>query len=259
MANILVNSLDHLSATAFYRTWGVFKYINKTKEVEIEAYEMPKKLDWRIIQGCDIAYFERPYAQDDLNKVLMFKRLGVPVWIDYDDNLFDIQIENPAFQFYPKACHPIIKQICGLADKVTVSTDNLVNHYGKAEVIRNALPKDMINNELKDKQDPYIVWRGGLSHEGDIYSQWDAIRQLTEKYQVLFLGATPNFIKYESKFNQNIKIVPPMTLENYFAMLMTMHPKCFIVPLTDNEFNKGKSNIAGLEALITGAMCVAPD
>lgn len=264
MVKLLVNSLDHLSATAFYRTWGVFKYINSlevTTDLKIDAFEMPRKVDWRTIQGTDIAYFERPFSSECFEKILKFKRLGVPIWIDYDDNLFCLQVDNPAFEFYPPKCHDIVKKCVELADVVTVSTDNLAKHYPSknTRVIRNALPPEMLNNPLKKEQDDYIVWRGGMSHEGDIYAYWDQIKELTKKWQVLFLGATPNFIKYESKKNQNIKIIPPMSLDNYLATLFTLHPKCFIVPLDDNEFNKGKSNIAGLEALITGAMTVCPD
>jgi len=264
MVSLLVSSQDHLSATAFYRTWGVFKYINsmsKTTGVEIEAYQMPKKMDWRVIQTTDIAYFERPFTLDDLNRMSMLKQLGVPLWVDYDDNLMEIQVDNPAHQFYQGKTKEIVKECLSLADILTVSTSNLLKHYPhkNSKVIRNALPRELINRPLKKEQDNYVSWRGGMSHEGDIYCYWDQIKELTKDYMVMFLGATPNFIKYESKKNHNIKIVPPMSLENYFATLMNIHPKAFIVPLDDNEFNKGKSNIAALEALVTGAIAVTPD
>ena len=263
MVKLLVASQDHLSATAYYRTWGVFKYINslsKSTGIQIEAYQMPKKLDWRTIQDSDIVYFERPFMPEDLNKIGMLKKMGVPVWVDYDDNLYDIQADNPAYEYYPKRIHPIIKECVELADVVTVSTDNLAKHYASknTKVIRNALPKELLNRPLKKEQDNYIVWRGGMSHEGDVYCYWDEIKALLKRFQVMFLGATPNFIKYEAKKNHNIKIIPPMPLENYLTTLFSISPKAFIVPLDDNEFNKGKSNIAALEALVTGAMAVTP-
>lgn len=233
--------------------------MSKETEIEIRPFELPKKLDWRTIQDMDIAYFERPHSRKDVEDMVHLKRQGVPIWADYDDNLFDIQPENPAFTYYGDKEKEGVHKACQVADIVTVSTQALVDVYRKdAIVVRNALRADLLNLPIKPR-DNYIVWRGGLSHSGDLYEHWEQVKGLSKDYQILLLGGVPDFAKYEAKTNQNLKIVPPMRLEDYFHFLHTISPKCFIVPLSDNKFNHGKSNIAYLEALMTGAMTVAPD
>jgi hypothetical protein len=48
------------------------------------------------------------------------------------------------------------------------------------------------------------------------------------------------------------------TCANYLARLSQIAPRYGIVPLTDNAFNRSKSNIAWLEMTWAGAVCLVP-
>jgi hypothetical protein len=52
---------------------------------------------------------------------------------------------------------------------------------------------------------------------------------------------------------------PSLDAIKFFSVLKAIKPKINVVPLHDNPFNLGKSNIAWLEATYAGAVTLAPD
>ena len=50
-------------------------------------------------------------------------------------------------------------------------------------------------------------------------------------------------------------IVSPLDIVSYFKTLAQLKPSAVVVPLDDNVFNTSKSNVAMIEANMSGAIC----
>jgi hypothetical protein len=201
----------------------------------------------------------------------MASERGIPVIVDYDDNLFNVQDENPTFEIYSnKNSHENIRKIVRLSTVCTVTNAHLKHVLmreakidgTKIEIIPNAhndyhfkrqfrLPKDKSN---------LIFWRGSKTHDKDLAEYAKEIVQVSRENPEVtfaFLGSNPWFVKNGMNSSQYIfyRGVDPY---DYFKAVATLAPVGFQVPLHENEFNKSKSNIALLEAAYFGSTCLVP-
>jgi hypothetical protein len=76
----------------------------------------------------------------------------------------------------------------------------------------------------------------------------------------MFLGYDPWYMRAGEEAKKRISFQPYNT--DYFGFMgqfKRMKPWTHIVPLTDNPFNRAKSNISALEAIYAGAIPIVPD
>lgn len=258
-------------ATAFYRTIGPLNYAYKNN-LGI-TYEALTSVTYPCLSRYDVILVQRPSLDSELKLIEYCKKIpNLKVWVDFDDDVFHVPSENPSYELYNReATKKVVARSLYLADKITVSTKALKNVFtsflhktdwqGEILLSPNALPMHLLK-EPKDKinREDLIVWRGGGSHVKDLLDYKDIIAESHKKYpdfSWLFIGLKPWFlvdIIPESK----LLYQPPMEILDYFNMIYTIKPKAFFVALTDNIFNKSKSNIAALEAFYAGASCIAP-
>ena len=217
------------------------------------------QMTWSLFSQYDIVFLQGRGDQIGLSKYL--KEMRIPVWIDYDDNLFEIpQANSRAFDAY--MTDPTIKnnliELGKIADVVTVSTKALKSVYDylnkDVRVINNALPFNLVGKPQEGKTSQSIMWRGGDSHRMDLRVYEAQILQNMNKYQewdFVFAGYNPwQFVA------KNKKYIKPQDPIIYFNWMKNFAPRAMQIPLVNDFFNQCKSNIAALEGTFAGAVCL---
>lgn len=204
---------------------------------------------------------QRPIGDAHMHIAMRCRRLGVPLWIDYDDLLSEVPDDNKTHQMYEGAKHTLNK-ILDHATIITTSTRLLAEKLAelggnKYMVIPNAL--DPMFGKIQFPSDgDGVAWRGSYLHERDLLSVRQGIFAAWKKCgkPFTFMGMNPWFL---SDIGMKFSSMQYGDIVEYFGMLMQRHWRVFFVALHDSEFNRCKSAIAYIEATFAGAAVVAPD
>lgn len=244
---ILLYTPQPTDATSLYRAYGVWPFI---PGVEIVPYR-GESVTWPDVIDIDLAYFHRPFLPGMFQIVDYLKRMKIPVWVDFDDNMVEIpKYLNIRGTYDAK----IIRQFIEMADIVTVTTEELAKVYGRGDVVPNALNPQILSPR-KPATKKRILWRGSHSHAADLYHFREPIKQLMADFPdwtFVWFGMHPVWTD-EGIFIQG---TDPFY---YFDKLQEISAKIAIVPLIDDSFNRCKSNIAELELSWMGATVITPD
>ena len=263
MIKILIQTPIRYDATSLYRVWGALIPLSK-KYREIQLIPFEKGADWTVIMQADILFVQRPYQKDALILINYAKQMNVKVWVDYDDNLFEIPSSFEFAKLYNNTAKQIMEACIMMADIVTFSTNNLneyiskrlldnYNYQLKAHVINNGVN---INTPIKRKQTNKILWRGSATHVDDIRHYRELITNVGNKYGLTTFGydCVSGRPHLNIKGSKHIQPVDPIV---YYDVIKTIECGIIIVPLIDNYLNQAKSNIAWLEATLSGMVCYA--
>lgn len=257
-------------ATSFYRGLGPLTHLKKHHDIE---FRLDAKWNWATVAADDAVFMQRPYSSNHVEMIEMAKLQRKKVWVDYDDDLFNVPTDNPAYNLYGKKdIQSNVAKCLVLADQVTVSTKQLKNMLAnpgrvpeeKITVIPNALATHILPprtpNKLKSR---FALWRGTDTHQRDLMSHCreliDLVNNKSDKWTWHFLGYNPWFVTGSVKEDKTCFFSQQLDLMEYHKFLQTTNPALMFVPLHANVFNLSKSNIAWLEAVYAGAMCVGPD
>lgn len=263
MTNIATFFPNPNDATSFYRGAGPFGALRKLDET-INC-QFISEVNWSALKFVDIMFLQRPWTPTYRRLAQVAKRNSIPLWIDFDDDLFNVPSWNPAHIHYsPQENQDSIRLILSLADVVTVTTPKLKELYAPYNdniiVIPNAWDDYMfpwIKKETKEFN-KLITWRGSNTHRKDLNLASAAAITLNKKYDFtwMFLGDSPWFADFMKP--ELLKLVPSMDIIDYFHFIKDVKPGIFIVPLKQCEFNESKSAIAFYEATYAGAITLAP-
>ncbi len=275
-AKILVVSPKGFSPKRHYRGEGVMDRLPLLDpEIEI-LYPRSDEL-WKDLLRCDIVYMFHciePFHMEVMKQCL---NMRIPLWYDCDDNLFEIPKDNPASQTITR---PLIENhlfMLRQADVISVTVEYLADLIqGKAGkrpiVIPNAIDDYVFNDwdTFPEPDDNCMAWRGGASHEGDLLDAteeiWKFLEKTESKKYIQFMGYYPWWI--EKGFPWRPKNFEGRTehtpyIYNHYEYLLAyknqIKPWAQFVPLSDNPFNRGKSNIAALEAAYAGVLPIVPN
>lgn len=271
--NLYVLIPNATDGTSLYRGWGP---LSKLKEVMPEvSFIVSERVDWSILINCDAAFLQRPFTDAHLKVCQMIKNMNIPLWVDYDDDLFCVPRSNPTFENYSTDETRLrVATILGLADHVSVSTKQLATAYNRireknnksnCEIIPNALDLKLFpETEERTKQRHRLaVWRGSATHDEDLMEYEQELVQAAKKFpDVLFqfigkpFWGTVQNMKQNAKNVQSAKGVDPI---EYFTVMRKIQPLAMFVPLKETPFNLSKSNIAWLEGTYAGAVSLVPD
>lgn len=255
--------------TSWYRAMGPFTHLNKQIH-DLDLIFAVDTLNDIDVLNSDIVFMQRPFLPQHLQAARVIKKMNRPLWLDYDDNLFAVPTDNPTYGMYgSQRGQSDLKEIMSLADVITVSTDHLRQKILEVNpmviTIPNALDEITLGfrehrHTLREK---IIVWRGSASHERDLRSVADQIIDISndqkfEEWTWYFIGYNPWFIT-DKMPKKNVVIMPQKSFLEYFHVLNALNSAIHIVPLDKNEFNLSKSNIAWMEAMFAGGICIAPD
>lgn len=261
MIKVLVVQADGLDASAFYRSAP----FSKLKGVEVT---FSNTINWATLYDKEIVIVPRPHTPNLLSVVEYAKTCKKKIIIDTDDDLFNVPETNPSY----KVLMSPIAQECyiaslKLADIVITSTESI-----KQEILKRVPGADVrvilnsVDDELFDltpsfhTRERIICVRGGGSHSADIEAYKGAILQLIQdypEYKWAMMGYCPKWIA-DALPDDRLMVFQYTDLMKYFETLMELKPEIMIVPLEDNVFNKGKSNIAWIEGTLAGSIVIGP-
>jgi hypothetical protein len=263
MAEILFLTVESADTCSFYRSAGVLKDLRRKTDHNITLMQMNQApMNWSFLTQFDAVMYQRPFSKDCLNICGYLKQCGIKLWLDYDDNLFALNPENPTYALYNNPeTQTNIKNMLGLADAVSVPTEYLRQAYSEFNkniyVVPNAFHDTLFTRPEVKPRTNNVIWRGPEAHIFDLMSHSKELNQITKdfpEWRFMFAGFSPWFL---SETN-NKGHIPSMDIVMYMKMLFDMAPSCLHVPLADNSFNRCKSNIAYLEGSYAGAVCVCP-
>jgi hypothetical protein len=259
---------DVLDGTSFYRGIGPLSHLKRKSVLNINLV-VASTINWSVILPADIVFMQRPYSGEHVQVAEMAKMQSKPLWIDYDDDLFSVGVDNPSHPMYGnKNIQHNVKTLIGMADVVTASTEHLANKLRtlnpKVTVINNALDLSLFKyrkpNEENKQKNELVMWRGSPTHVKDVLSVANQILQIhDERPDTIFefVGDRMFLVTEQMKANQFVH-TPWKDCLSYQHHIYSRAPKAFIVPLMFSEFNRSKSNISMLEATFAGALTIAP-
>lgn len=246
-------------ACSYYRSVGPF---SKLKGV---SFELLEKGNWVNYSSIDVLYLERPVLPAFIEGMRMAKNFNIPIWIDFDDDLFSVPKYNPAYNFYskPETLGTVVQAV-QLADVVTVTTPSLVKVLSKynSNVVEVPNAWNNYNFPLVDNfsNKKVVNWRGSATHRNDLLEHKEALLSAVNKKQDwkwCFIGKEhwmiSDFVPESQKLTYD-----EMDIIQYFNTMYHLNPGIQVVPLKVNTFNESKSNIAWLEGCVAGAVTVAP-
>lgn len=233
-----------------------------------------KDYNWSSLCLGDGLFLQRPYNRDHKTVVSMAKAQGLPIWLDYDDDLFSVPTDNPSYRIYGDPdVQKNIASIISMADVITVSTEALKQKLTRLHdeilkktdcdirVVPNALMTNIIQGQPNfGKRNPLIFWRGSSTHHRDVMSVSKEILKVHSEFKEFtwhFIGDRLWFLTDYMKHEETLVSEPLDTIE-YFDHIQKIAPLVIIVPLNDSQFNQCKSNIAWIEGTYAGALTIAP-
>lgn len=259
-------------ATSLYRAIGPFQGLAKTLEGKVSFTEL-KEISWHTLGFYDGFFMQRPYSSTHVEVLNKVKKLGFPIWLDYDDDLLSVPIENPAHETYsdPEITKNFLTCL-SLATIVTVSTQTLFDKFKNVcSVLKNPPQFVLIPNAFNDflfqkkdkskiEKEKIIMWRGSTTHLGDLTEIKASVKEVHKKfpdYTWLFIGQKPLMFKDVIAPTRLLHVKSQEPID-YMDLLNNIAPEIAMVPLTISPFNRAKSDIAWQEATLAGAITLAP-
>lgn len=263
MTKILIITPHKRNCNSWWRSVGPFQHLEKMTDREIQIDVVEENFTWDVMCRYDIIFFHRPFRPDHLEGLQVAKQQNIPVWVDYDDWLFELPKWNSCAGLYSNTqIKMIMSSFLACADLVTCSTRELQTRFmkvnGRVIVLPNADRPDLFpyRTEEQTPRNDIFFWRGTDTHDGDLESVFQALTMLPKP--TYFLGS-PLWRVIDSMPEGSVKVMGEQDTFQYFKYIHDLKPKVMLFPLADNTFNRCKSNIAYLEAIHAGAICVAPN
>lgn len=282
--------------TSFYRAAGPLQALELASGGNLRL-ETGGMINWVYLRGVDAVFMQRPFTSDHMKIMSMCKMQGKPIWIDYDDDLYTVPLQNPTHKLYsPKKIQNNITSLLAQADFVSVSTPALQlklqkilervasaaenaevpkRHFNpeKIVVIPNAYDAELFGYSARRWNQPLsdaslcAMWRGSHTHDADLsaytFPLTEAFARGGGNWTLNFVGSpwwgTIKTLEEGGVPAERVIITPPLDPIEYFQFLNHIRPAFVFVPLLDDAFNRAKSNIAWIEASHAGAMTLAPD
>lgn len=260
MKKILILTQFDNDATYYYRQLPLFQLNNPGIEVKRKPYH--GDIAYSFFEDFTHLFLERPSGNHDLDVIKLAKQLGLKIITDWDDDCLHVDNLNPMWHHYKNAKATIMECLV-LSDEVWVSTKSLKKAYSmlnvNIHVIPNCLNDDIhkVENKRSFNADTRkATWRGGQSHESDVYTPGiteSLLKSINnhENWAFQFIGC--RFIYLEMRCGKNYFPVMNMPLLQYFDYLNEQNPNLIFHPLQSTRFNESKSNIAFIEATYVGA------
>lgn len=241
---------------------GIEKY-KDAKEFTDEELENATKFlgQYDIVWS---SYF--PDATPYLLLKVVHDRYGTKFVMDADDDLFHVNEDNP---FWTKVGHEQVHQMQNMikdVDYLTTTTERLADVFRArrdqdietVKVLPNYMPDDYKHPKFDNSPNIVIGYFGGASHFSDLNLTHvtQAIKRLMRKdrnihFKTINMPMAMNTPKSRTHFEDGKRGEGWIT-----DVFPTLKMDICIIPVINNIFNQGKSNIKWMEATRMGAATV---
>lgn len=234
---------------------------------------------------CDIFIFQR-YMEGFYSLMKYCKSLGKKVIYETDDLDIYISRENPLYNAYMIGnVMEQIKNMLSIADVVTVTTENMKKELSifndNIVVLRNKIDFGMTMwNCMKKKNERInIMWAGGSTHYYDLQLIKMAIAEVCRRFEKVYFclggytkggkrikyyedketgivnimeeelerGVWDDLVdEFRSLIGDKLIVYPALPIDRYGELYKDAD--IVVIPLKDNKFSRGKSELKVLEA-----------
>ena len=216
----------------------------------------------------DIFVFQRVFSPAVVMAMKYLRSIGKIVVEDMDDNFLSIPRDNPAWMW----THPanpqkqdtrIMKESFRVSNYLTVTTNRLKVRFAQfnenIEILPNYIDISQYPEIKREKKNDVVIgWCGSITHVEDLRIAVEPLKRLLERYKFvkLAIGGDKKVFDYFKTVPERQKIfLESVSMEEYPKMVANFD--IGIVPLVDNEFNAGKSDIKGKEMMACSMPVVA--
>jgi hypothetical protein len=265
MKTLLYVSASATDSVSWYRGLGALANLRRMcPQLNII---ISKHYSWTTLNMCDGIYMQRPVGEEELEILKMAKMIGRKVWIDHDDDLFNIPTDNMAGAYFQgDKIRQRIVDIAHWADIVSVQSEYLKKWYSEYNknitVIENAMDVELFKfrTDIPPKRNKVVMWRGSMTHHRDVDTVRVEILDLVKKHPDWMWAFLGDSLWFLSDYIPHDKLIlkPAQDVVVYHNFIHQLAPSVVMVPLHDSQFNRNKSNIAWMEASFAGARTVAP-
>lgn len=268
MIKINAHIPEKADGTSWYRGAGpLLALAHANRDLQITFYAHGDAVDWPELADTDVAILQRPFSAKCAEFFGICDLFRAKCIMDWDDNFGSIHPSNPtAFLYKDQNIKNIVKGLRQKMDACWTTTQHLADSIDqdaggkKTVVVPNAWP-DMWFDFAEPGDNNLICWRGGSSHTGDLLEFAPAMGRVCGKFPLwewLAMG-DPGWPILEHIPETKLRHQQWAHAPLYFKNLLARQPAIVIAPLQDTAFNRSKSNIAWMEAVAAGAVCVCPD
>lgn len=241
---------------------GIEKYKDKSEFTQEELEKAANYLgQYDIIWS---SYFPDPTPY--LLMKVIHDKFGTKFVMDADDDLFHVNEDNP---FWTKVGHKQVHQMQNMIKDVswlTTTTERLADTFrarreqdiNTVKVLPNYIPDDYQHPPLNNGDKVVIGYFGGASHFSDLNLTHctQAIKRLMRKhrnvhFKSINMPMAMNTPKARTHFEDGMRGEKWIT-----DMFPTLNMDICVIPVINNIFNEGKSNIKWMESTRTGAATV---
>jgi len=189
----------------------------------------------------DIVFMQTVAQAKVLPMLSRLKKNHITLILNIDDDYFN---NNGTGSFYiPKADKDTIRQAMEYADNICVSTPELALAYGqqRCSVIENYIDTSLYNSKKLVHDKFTIGWFGTVNHLYDLEIIGGAVPDDVRLVIAGFPEATTRYFS-NVKDTKAIGLFPISDLPIIISEI-----DLGLVPLVDNKFNQGKSDLKGVE------------
>jgi glycosyltransferase involved in cell wall biosynthesis len=218
-----------------------------------------------LLQGVNVAVFQRTAGEPFLSIMEMCKAYKIPVVYEMDDYLFDIPRHNPAAWFWiRKPVQKALREQLETADKILVSTVPLATavqevtgrpmtdiHVCQNHLHEVAFGEDILSQAgVYDNKDKVVIgWQGSTTHDVDFKEAIPALKRILEERENVILrlfGDIPRSVRDSIPIDR-VWVTEGVPFNIYPTKLKFCNFDIGIAPVSDSKFNSCKSNIKWLE------------
>jgi len=255
MINILIIDEPKVNPVTWWRFLRPLSEMQKQFPGKYNV-RITRRLDEAELYFVDVVILSRPNDPDTLNFAKRVKDLGrAKLIIDIDDAITNLQPYHDQFAYHNKRTQ-LAYQLFALVDYFWVSTEQLMydcDCFGRGEIMPNAvLPSDLPNEPSPDRG--LWMWRGKGMQSPDVYFEgvdtYERIKGDVKNW--IFWGMIPNL-----NHLNNVRVEEYETsIPAYFEKVKALRLNGVWKPLVPCLFNDAKSNIAWIEATVSGGICL---
>jgi len=217
--------------------------------------------------GADAVVFSRPHYDSLL---VSYKRQGIPVIVDMDDDFHSIPPEHPGYNHVGRGDPVYLERLENclyLADLLIVTTEELKTRLSQFNSNITIIPNGWDSSNWLWRAKRRIVrdrltigWGGTITHRQDFEMAVGPLKTIIRKNKNVVLVMAGDYEIYNifRSVPEDQKMFLPMVSYDTYPYLLS-HFDIMLAPLLNNEFNRAKSDIKLVDAGARNIPFIASD